>query len=114
MIKEVEILPDPATDKLTKSVMKLGSQSTVANIGSDKEPEVPVETENTATVSKDTFAVTSQSDQSIVKTTDNIEKSMTNKVIDTLHLDSGGAKDRLSNEDMHKYTVVEKFNPKSF
>ncbi len=39
---------------------------------------------------------------------------MTNKAIDILHLDSRGAKDRLSNEDMHKYTGMEKFNPKSF
>ncbi len=69
-----------------------------------------METENTATVSKDTVAFTSQLDQSGVKTTDDIEKSMTNEVIDTLHIDSRGAKDHLSNEDMQKYT----FNPKSF
>ncbi len=110
MIKEVEILPDPATDKLTESFMKLGSQSTVANIGSDKEPEVPMDTENTATVLKDTVTVTSQSDPGGVKTTDDINKSMKNKAIDVLHLDSRGAKDCLSNEDMHKYTGVEKFN----
>ncbi len=77
MTKEVEILPDPATDKLTESFMKLGSQSTVANIGSDKEPEVPMETENTATVLKDTVAGTSQLDQSGIKTTDDIKKSIT-------------------------------------
>ncbi len=35
MIKEVEIFPEPATDKLTESFMKIGSQSTVANIGSE-------------------------------------------------------------------------------
>ncbi len=40
MIKEVEILPDPTTEKLAESFMKLGSQSTVANVGSNKEPEV--------------------------------------------------------------------------
>ncbi len=39
---------------------------------------------------------------------------MTNEAIDILHLDFRGAKDRLSNEDMHKYTGVEKFNPKIF
>ncbi len=42
------------------------------------------------------------------------KKSMTNEVIDTLHLDSRGVKDRLANEDMLKYTGVEKFNHKSF
>ncbi len=39
MIKEVEILPDPANDKLNESFMKLGSQSTIANIGSNTEPK---------------------------------------------------------------------------
>ncbi len=106
MIKEVKILPDPATHKLTESFMKLGSLSTVANIGSDKEPEVPMETENLATVSKDTVAGTSQLDQSGVKTTDDIEKSMTNEVIDTLHLDSRCAKDCVSNEDMQSIQVL--------
>ncbi len=91
---------------MTESFVKLGSQSTVANIGSDKEPEVTMDTENTATVSKDTVTVTSQSDQGGVKTTDDINKSMTNEAIDVLHLDSSGAKDRLSNEDMHKNTGV--------
>ncbi len=114
MINEVEILTHPTTGKLTESFMKLGSLSTIVNVSSDKEPDVRMEMENPATVSKDTVAVTSQLDQSNVKTTNGIEKSMTNEVIDTLHLDSRGAKDRLSNEDIHKYTGVEKFNPKSF
>ncbi len=114
MIKEVEILPDPATDKLTESFMKLGNLRTAANIGSDKVPEVLMATKNPATVLKNTGTGTSQLDQSGVKTTDDIEKSMTNKVIDTLHLDSRSAKYHLSNEDMHKYTGVEKSNPKSF
>ncbi len=35
-------------------------------------------------------------------------------MIDNLLLDSRCAKDRLSNEDMHKYTGVEKFNPEGF
>ncbi len=38
---------------------------------------------------------------------------MTNEAIDVLHLDIRGVKDCLSKEDMHKYTGVEKFNPKS-
>ncbi len=94
--------------------MKLGNLSIVANIASDKEPEVPMETDNPATVSKDTVSGTSQLDQSGVKTSDDVEKSMTNEVIDTLQLDCNSVKDRLSNEDMHKYTDVERFNPKSF
>ncbi len=39
----------------------------IANMVSNKEPEVPMDTENTATVLKDTVTVTSQSDQGGVK-----------------------------------------------
>ncbi len=67
-----------------------------------------------AIVSKVPVAVASQYDNGSVKTTNDIIKSITNEAIDVLHLDSRGAKDRLSNEDMHNYTGVEKFNPNSF
>ncbi len=111
MIKDVEILPDHTTDKLADSFMKLGSQSAVVNVRSDKEPELPMKS---ATVSKVSVAGASQSDKGFVKPTDDINKSMTNEAIDVLHLASRGAKDRLSNKDLHKYTGVEKFNAKSF
>ncbi len=94
--------------------MKLGSQCAIVNVSSDKEPELPMDTTNPATVLKVPVARASQYDNSSIKTTDDINISMTNEVIDVLHLDSRGAKDRLSNEDMHKYTGVEKFKPKSF
>ncbi len=55
-----------------------------------------------------------QSDIVGIKTTDAIDKNMTNDAIDALHLDFRGEKDRLSIEDMHKYTGTKKFNPKSF
>ncbi len=76
--------------------MKLGSLSTVANIGSDKKPKVPMETEKPATFSKDTVTGTSPLDQSGVKTTNDIEKSMSNEVIDAQHLEARGRKDRIS------------------
>ncbi len=49
-----------------------------------------MDTENTATVSKDTVAVTSQYDQGGVKITDDINKSMTNKAINVLHQSGSG------------------------
>ncbi len=114
LIKDVETPTDPTTDKLSDSFMKLGSQCAIVNVSSDKEPGLPMDTAKSATVSKVPFAGASQYDNGSVKTTDDINKSMTNEVIGILHLDSRGAKDHLSNKDMHKYTGVEKFNPKSF
>ncbi len=114
LIKDVDTPTDPTTDKLADSFMKLGSQCAVVNVSSDKEPELPMDMAKPATVSKVPVAGASQYDNGIFKTTDDINKSMTNEAIDVLHLDSRGAKDCLSNEDMHKYTCVEKFNPKSF
>ncbi len=114
LIKDVETPTDPITDKLADSFMKLGSQCAIVNVSSDKEPEVPMDTTKPATVLKVPVTGASQYDNGSVKTTDDINISMTNEVIDVLHLDFRGAKDRLSNEDMHKYTGVEKFNPKSF
>ncbi len=81
-IKEVEILPEQVTDKLIESFMRLGSQSTVASFGSNQKPE-----EKPATASKDGDAGPG------VATSDDLEKGMTNNVLDSLHLDSRGAKD---------------------
>ncbi len=114
LIKDVETPTDPTTDKLADSFMKLGSQCAIVNFSSNKEPELPMDTAKSATVSKVPVAGASQYDNGSVKTTDDINKSMTNEAIDFLHLDSRGSKDCLSNEDMHMYTGVEKFNPKSF
>ncbi len=93
LIKDVETLTDPTTDKLADSFMKVGSQCTIVNVSSDKEAELPMDTAKPATVSKVSVSSASQYDNGSVKTTDNINKSMTNKVIDVLHLDSRGAKD---------------------
>ncbi len=114
LIKDVETLTDPTTDKLADSFMKLESQCAIVNVSSYKETELPMDMAKPATVLKVPVAGASQYDNDSIKTSDDINKSMTNKAIDLLHLDSRGAKDRLSNEDMHKYTGVEKFNPKSF
>ncbi len=73
-----------------------------------------MDTANPATVWKVPVAGASQYNKGSIKTTDDINKSMTNEAIDVLRLDSRDAKDRLSNEDMHKYTSVEIFSPKSF
>ncbi len=98
LIKDVETPMDPTTDKLADSFMKLGSQCAIVNISSDKEPEVPMDTLKPG-----------QSDIGGIKTTYDIDKSMTNNAIDFR-----GEKDRLSIKDMHKYTGTEKFNPNSF
>ncbi len=103
LIKDVETPMDPITDKLADLFMKLGSQCAIVNVSCDKEPEVAMDTSKP-----------SQSDSSGIKTADDINKSMTNNAIDSLYLDFRGEKDRLSIEDMHKYTGTEKFNPKSF
>ncbi len=103
LINDVETPSDLTTDKLADSFMKLGSQCAIVNVSSDKEPEVPMDTLKTR-----------QSDNGGIKTTDDINKSMTNNAIDSLHRDFRGEKDRLSVEDMHNYTGTEKFNPKSF
>ncbi len=103
MIKDVDTPTDPTTDKLADSFMKLGSQCTIVKVSSDKEPELPMDTLKPG-----------QSDNGGIKTTDDINKSMTNDAIDALHLDFRGKKDRLSIEDIYKYSGVEKFNPKSF
>ncbi len=103
LIKDVDTPTDHTTDKLADSFMKLGSQCIIVDVSSHKEPELPMNTLKPG-----------QSDNGGIKTTDDIDKSMTNDLIDALHLDFRGEKDRLSIEDMHKYTGTEKFNSKSF
>ncbi len=103
LINNVETPTDPTTDKLADSFMKLGSQCAIVNVSSDKEPEVLMDTSKPC-----------QSDNGCIKTTDDINKNMRNDVIDSLHQDFSGEKDRRSIEDIHKYTGTEKFNPKSF
>ncbi len=95
LIKDVDTPTDPTTDKLADSFMKLGSQCVIVNVSSDMEPELPMDTLKTG-----------QSDNGGIKTTDDINKSMTN--------DFRGEKDCLSIEVMHKYTGVKILNPKSF
>ncbi len=97
LIKDVETPSDGTTDKLADSFMKLGSQCVIVNVSSDKESELPMDTAKPATVSKVPIKSASQYDNGSIKTTDDINKSMTNKAIDVLHLESRGAKDRLSN-----------------
>ncbi len=94
---------DPTTDKLADSFMKLGSRCAMVNISSAKEPELCMDTLKPG-----------QSDNGRHQNENDIDKSMTNDAIYTLHLDFRGEKDCLSIEDMHKYTGAEKFNPKSF
>ncbi len=103
LIKDVETPKDPTTDKLADSFMKLGSECAIVTISSDKEPELPMDTLKPG-----------QSDIGDIKTTDNIDKSMTKDAIDALQLDFRGVKDRMSIEDMDKHTETEKLNPKSF
>ncbi len=83
--------------------MKLGSQCAVVNVSSDKEPELLMDT-----------LKASQSDSGGIKTTNDLNKEMKSDVIDSLSLDFRGESDRLSVDDIHKYTGVMKFNPKSF
>ncbi len=87
-IKDVEPPTDPTTDKLADSFMKLGSQCAIVNVSSDKKPELPMETAKPATVSKVPVTFASQYDNGSIKTTNDINKSMTNEAIDILHLDS--------------------------
>ncbi len=103
LIKDVETPSDPTTDKLADSFMKLGSQCAIVNVISDKEPELPMDTPKA-----------SQSDNGGIKATDDLNMEMKSDLIDSLSLDFRGESDRLSVDDIHKYTWVVKFNPKSF
>ncbi len=103
VIKDVETPSDLTTDKLADSFMKLGSQCAIVNVSSNKEPELPMDTPKA-----------NQSDNGGIKTTDDLNKEMKSDVIDSLSLDFRGESDRLSVNDIHKYTGVVKFNPKSF
>ncbi len=91
LIKDVETPTDPTTDKLADSFMKLGSQCAIVNVSSNKESELSMDTVKPATVLKVPATGASQYDNGSVKTTDDINKSMTNEAIDVLHLDSRGA-----------------------
>ncbi len=113
-IKDGELLSQQATDKLTDAFMRLGSQINIVVVDSDQEVDVPMETKKTAKDAKEADARSSQLTQGGFKTTDDLEKGMTDDVLDVLHLDSRGAKDCLSTKDMHNYTGIEKFNSKNF
>ncbi len=113
-IKDIEIVSQQVTDKLTDSFMKLGCQSSVVVVDSDQQVDTHMDTDKSVIALKDANVGPSQLAHGGFTTTDDLEKGMTNEVLDSLHLNSRGAKDSLSTKDMLKYTGIEQFNPKSF